>query len=459
MRHALVKSLLVAAAAVALIAASANLWALEIERTKLDNGAVLLISAQHQLPMVSIAIAFDAGARRDPRGREGLASLTAASLTQGTKDLSANEFNQKVDFMGSSVSVAAGRDYAIASITSLKKYQDETLHLMAQILEGPGLRDADIQRKLADQVAAIRASEEQPGYIANVTFTKELFGDEPYGHPIEGYADSVSKLTERDVREFYRGHYRIGSAIIAVAGDIDAATIKGRLNQEFGSLKGTVSAQPEPPAPSVPRGIHAKLVDRNVAQANLVLGEGGIARSSPDYYKLQVMNYILGGGGFASRLMKVVRSQAGLAYGVASGFQAGLFPGAFMVVVQTKNQSANDALKLIIQQLHSIQNAPVSDAEIGSAKKFLIGSFPLKIDRQSQIVSFMLEVELYRLGLDYAERYPKLIGAVTKADVQQVAQKYLHPDALDLVAVANQGEAKIDVASLEPRKQASAATP
>jgi zinc protease len=459
MRLALVKSSLAAVAALAFVAVSTNSWALEIERTKLDNGAVLLMSAQHQLPMVSMAIAFDAGARRDPKGKEGLASLTAASLTQGTKDLSANEFNQKVDFMGSSISVTAGRDYTVATLTSLKKYQDQTLHLMTQILQDPGLRNADIQRKLADQVAGIRASEEQPGYIGNVTFTKELFGDEPYGHPIEGYADSVSKLTERDVRDFYRGYYRIGTAIIAVSGDIDTATVKEKLSKEFASLRGTVVAQLQPPSPSVSPGIHAKLVDRNVAQANLVLGAGGIARSNPDYYNLQVMNYILGGGGFASRLMKVVRSQAGLAYGVASGFQTGLFPGAFMVVVQTKNQSANDALKLIIQQLHKIQSEPVSDAEIASAKKFLIGSFPLKIDRQSQIVSFMLEVELYGLGLDYAERYPKLIGAVTKADVQQVAQKYLHPDALDLVAVANQAEAKIDVANLEPRKQASAATP
>jgi zinc protease len=163
-----------------------------------------------------------------------------------------------------------------------------------------------------------------------------------------------------------------------------------------------------------------------------------------------VMNYILGGGGFASRLMKVVRSKGGLAYTVSSGFQAGKFPGAFMIVLQTKNQSANQALKLIIEQLRQMQSAPVSPEELSSAKRYLIGSFPLKLDRQSEIAGFMLGIELNGLGLDYADRYPKLIDAVTAADVQQVARQYLHPEALDVVAVADQSEAKIALATFKP---------
>jgi zinc protease len=190
----------------------------------------------------------------------------------------------------------------------------------------------------------------------------------------------------------------------------------------------------------------------------MFLGSGGISRSDPDYYKLQVMNYILGGGGFSSHLMKVVRSKAGLAYSIGSVFQAGKFPGAFVVVLETKNASANEALKLILEQLRDIQQKPVSNTELADAKRYLIGTFPLKLDRQSEIVSFMLETEIYQLGLDYADRYPKIINAVSVADVQAVAQKYLHPDALVLVAVANQAEAKIAVAKDEPQKQASAAS-
>jgi zinc protease len=303
-------------------------------------------------------------------------------------------------------------------------------------------------------VAAIKASEEEPGYTAIVAFAKLLYGNGPYGHPTEGFADSVAKLTPNDVRNFYHRYYRTGDAVIAVVGDVDQNTIKARIEQELGGLAGTVPAQAEPAAPIIAPGIHADLINRNVAQANLILGSGGIARSNPDYYKVQVMNYILGGGGFSSRLMKEVRSKAGLAYSIDSAFSAGKFPGAFAVVLQTKNQSAQEALKLIVVQLREIQNQPVSDRELASAKKYLIGSFPLRLDRQSQIVSFMLQVELYGLGLDYAERYPELIGEVTNIDVKEAAQKYLRPDALDLVAVANQSQAKINTAALTPQATA-----
>jgi zinc protease len=422
--------------------------ALEIKRAKLKNGAVLLVSEQHHLPMVSIAIAFDAGSRRDPSGKEGLAELTAASLEQGTKKLNVADFNQKIDFMGSSISIGADRDYVFASMTALKKYEPDTLHLLAQALENPGLRDSDIARKRNEQVAAIKANEEEPGYTAMVAFAKKLFGNGPYGHPTEGLADSVAKLTPHDVRDFYHSHYRTGGAVVAAVGDVALDAIKASIEQELSGLPGTVPEQYQPAAPRIGPGIHAELINRNVAQANLILGSDGIARSNPDYYRIQVMNYILGGGGFSSRLMKVVRSKAGLAYSIDSAFSAGKFPGAFAIVLQTKNQSAQEALKLIVAQIREIQNQSVAERELVSAKKYLIGSFPLRLDRQSQIVSFMLQIELYGLGLDYAERYPKLIGDVTALDVRMTAQKYLHPDALDLVAVANQSVAKINTAAL-----------
>jgi len=158
---------------------------------------------------------------------------------------------------------------------------------------------------------------------------------------------------------------------------------------------------------------------------------------------------VLGGGGFASRLMQVVRSRAGLAYSIGSENDAAKFPGAIRIELQTKNRSANEAMKLIIQQLAAIRDKPVSDAELAAAKKFLIGSFPLKIDRQSAIAEYMLDIELYGLGLDYIDKYPHYIETVTPAQVQEVARKYLHPDAMVVVAVANQGEAQINARALQ----------
>ncbi|HTY54705.1 MAG TPA: pitrilysin family protein, partial [Candidatus Binataceae bacterium] len=323
-------------AAFALLGYARVCGAIEIKRQVLSNGAILLVSEQHQLPMVTIEMAFDGGSRRDPKGKEGLARLTAECLSEGTKELTAEQLNQKIDFMGSSLGVSAGQDYASAGITSLKKYSADTLHLMAAVLTAPALRDSDILRKRAEQLADLNAAEEQPGYIAERDFSKLLFGDGPYGHLPSGTLDTVKGLTPDDVRAFYHKYYRLGGAIIAVAGDVKADEVKSALEKELQGLKGSVEPQATPPAPKVPPGAHVTKVDRDIAQANVVLGFGGIERSNPEYYKLQVMNYILGGGGFASRLVKVVRSEHGLAYSVDSGFEASLFPGSFRVVLQTK---------------------------------------------------------------------------------------------------------------------------
>ncbi len=444
-----------AIAIAAIIFAAAPSHALDIKRMTLSNGATLLVSEEHQLPMVTIAIAFDAGTRRDPVGKEGLAELTSRCLSQGTRELTAPEFDQKVDFMGSSVDVSAGRDYATGGMTSLKKYQADTLALLAGILTTPGLREADIQRKRDEQVAQIKSAEEQPGYTASVEFTKELFGASPYGHPGAGSSESVAKLTSDDVRNFYRTYYKLGGATIAVAGDVTADEVKVSLEKALAGLAGTVVAQAEPPPVTVAPGFHVKVIDRNVVQANLMMGFGGVERSNPDYYRLKVMNYILGGGGFSSRLMKVVRSEHGLAYSISSGFEPGKFQGSFEVSLQTKNESSNQAIDLIMQQIREIQEKPVSDAELDGAKKFLVGSFPLSLERQTAIASFMIQLEIYGLGMDYADKYPGLIQSVTKDDVLAVAKKYLHPDSVLVVAVADQTQAKIKSANLEKPAAAS----
>ncbi len=217
----------------------------------------------------------------------------------------------------------------------------------------------------------------------------------------------------------------MGGAVIAVAGDVTADEIKAKLEKEFAALQGTVAAQPAPPAPTVEAGLHPVLINQNVAQATAVIGFGGVERSNPDYYKLQVMNHILGGGGLTSRLMQEVRSKKGLAYGVGSGFDAGKFPGSFRAILQTKNKSANEAIAETLHQIRLIQEQPVTDDELSDTKKYLVGSFPLKYDSLAKIDSFMLQVEIYGLGLDYPDRYPKLIDGVTKDDVLASAKKYL----------------------------------
>jgi zinc protease len=185
-------------------------------------------------------------------------------------------------------------------------------------------------------------------------------------------------------------------------------------------------------------------INRTITQANIILGHSGVSRENPDFYALTVMNYILGGGGFASRLVGEIRNKRGLAYSVASFFDPGKYPGSFQIVLQTKNSSAREAISLSLQQMELIQKEPVSEKELEGAKKYLIGSFPMRLDTQGKLANFLTQVEYYGLGLDYPEKYPSLINSVTREEVLRVARKYLHLENYILVAVANLKEAGMD---------------
>jgi zinc protease len=185
-------------------------------------------------------------------------------------------------------------------------------------------------------------------------------------------------------------------------------------------------------------------INRPITQANIILGNAGLSRENPDFYSISVMNYILGGGGFSSRLMEVIRNKRGLAYSVGSFFDPGKYPGSFQIVLQTKNSSAKEAISLSLQEMERIQKQLVSEKELEEAKKYLIGSFAMRFDTQGKLAAFLTQVEYYGLGLDYPEKYPSLIRSVTREDVLRVAKKYLHPERYVLIIVANLKEAGLE---------------
>jgi zinc protease len=199
-----------------------------------------------------------------------------------------------------------------------------------------------------------------------------------------------------------------------------------------------------PFATTFEKGQKTVKIDRPITQANVILGHAGVSRENPDYYALTVMNYILGGGGFASRLTEEIRNKRGLAYSVASFFDPGKFPGSFQIVLQTKNASANEAISLSLQEMERIQKELVSEKELEGAKKYLIGSFPMRLDTQGKLANFLTQVEYYGLGLDYPEKYPSLIQSVTREEVLRVAKKYLQPKKYVLVIVADLKEAGME---------------
>jgi len=413
------------------------------KRIVLKKGMVLLLSEKHTIPMVTINMAIKAGSTAEPEDKAGLASITASLLMQGTKRRTASRISSEIDFVGGSLSVSGGDDFATAGLRVLKKDIRIGLDLLSDVLMDPVFDQKEIDRKVSEALAEIQRQKEEPNVVAGEAFEKAVFGKNAYGRTSEDVATYLPKLTRQDILAFYSARYNPKNAIIAVVGDVTEKEITSLLNEYFKAWQGKELALPAPvPPPDVAKNIIVK-IDKNITQANINMGHLGISRGNPDYYAVMIMNYILGGGGFSSRLMDNIRDNKGLAYDVHSMFSAQKEPGAFTVGIQTKNESANDVIAEVFKEIRRIQTEPVSDSELADAKAYLTGSFPLRMDTYAKIAGMLASIEIYNLGLDYPQKYPGLINSVTKEDILRVAKKYLHPDRMVIVVVANQERAKL----------------
>jgi zinc protease len=414
-----------------------------VQKIALPNQLVLLVSEEHSLPMVTIHILINSGSRQDPAGKEGLANLTSNSLLLGTLKHTITSLNEELDFMGASLDTSCSRDYVILSLRILKKDLYKGFNLLTEVLMQPTFPKNELQREIQRTLGAIKSAEQKPMEVAEKSFRKALFLGSPYGHPVEGTQDSLSKLTREDVIQFYETFYHPNNAIMSIVGDISIDDIKEKLIPRLTEWPAS-KIQKEEIATRFAKGPEVVKIDRNISQANIILGQQGISRENPDYYALTVMNYILGGGGFASRLLEEIRNNRGLAYSVTSFFDAGKLPGSFQIVMETKNPSAREAIDIALQQLNLILKERVTEKELEGAKKYFIGSFPMRFDTQMKLAGFLVQVEYYHLGLDYFDKYSSLIDTVTSEDMLRTAKKYLHPENYILVVVANLKEAGME---------------
>lgn len=421
-----------------------------LERRVLESGLVLLVSEQRSLPLVDVEVVLDAGSRRDPRGREGLSSLTTGLLTEGTQGYSASALAEAIDSLGAQISAGAGIDSSVVRLRVLREDLDQGLALLAEVLLRPSFAASELERRRAAILAGMRAAEDSPGHVAYRQFLTQVFGDDPYGHLVEGNADSVAAIQRADVVEHYQRFYGPERAIVTIVGDVDASEIHTRLQQHIGSW----TARPSEPFAfteayvSTPR---VSVITKPVAQTNVVLGHRGIARKDPDYYAVEVMNHILGGGGFGSRLLDSVRTEGGLAYSIGSSYSTPMAPGSFRISMQTKAESTVDALRRTCREILRMRTEPVRAEELEAAKLYLTGNFPLQLDSNRKIAGFLAEQELFQLGDDYAKTYLEQISAVSIDDISRAAQRHLRPDDLHLVLVGqvewHHGE-RLDCAAL-----------
>jgi len=412
------------------------------QREVLPNGMVLLVAEQRAVPIVTISMLIQAGSVQDPPGKPGVANLVAQLLTQGTKNRTAPQISEAIEFIGASLSIDAGQETTTLSLSVLSKDLDMGLDLMGDVLLNPVFDQADFQRKINETVAGIKRDQEDPGTVSWQAFLAEVYGSHPFGRPVEGTEQSVPTITRNDVVQFHAAYYRPNKTILAVVGDISMTDLKARLQARLGGWQPGGPTGTLPPAPPpLPQRV-VKSIQRQVTQANINLGNLGITRESPDYYPVQVMNYILGGG-FSSYLISTIREEKGWAYDVGSYFGMGKIAGEFSVSMQTKNEVAQDAINAALAQIRRIREQPVSDQDLKDAKAYLTGSFLLRLDTSKKIAGMLATIEYYGLGLDYADRYAARINAVTAADVQRVAQNYLDPEKYALAVVADLTKAKI----------------
>ncbi len=407
-----------------------------VQKTVLSNQLVLIVCEERSLPFVTFQLLIDSGSRKDPSGQEGLSYMTARGLLLGTTKRKVTTIHEELDFMGAGLSSSSGRDYATLSLKVLKKDLDKGWDLFMEVLTQPTFPEEEIQREVEKTLAAIQSAEDQPDDVAEKAFQKALFLTSPYGHPVEGTKESIPRITQEAINRFYRSYYHPNNAILTIVGDISVDEVKTRLLPSF--AKWPLAEIPKISfKSSFAKEQKTVKIDRGITQANIIIGHAGVSRDNPDFYALTVMNYILGGGGFSSRLVEEIRNKRGLAYSVASFFDTGKYPGSFQIALQTKNSSAREAIALSLQGMERIRKELVSEKELDGAKKYLIGSFPMRLNTQGKLTGFLTQVEYYGLGLDYPEKYPSLIQSVTREEVLRVAKKYLHPKNLILVVVAN----------------------
>lgn len=407
------------------------------EREALPNGLVLLHAQRSALPVVRVVLAIKGGSITEPPEKAGLANLTADLLSEGTARRSSKEISDAIEFVGGELSTSGGADYITVTLSVLKKDVELGFDLLSDIVLNPVFSDDEIKRRKAVTKSSIIQQKEEPGIVASKAFNKAVFGDHPYGRPVEGTEESLDAITRGDVIDFHREYYVPNNAILSVAGDITRGELRSLLDKYFKDWAKKGIAEKTLPAIKPVVGPQVIKIDKDMTQSNIVIGHLGIKRENPDYYAVFVMNYILGGGGFASRMMDNIRDNKGLSYDVHSFFLANKYGGSFQAGLQTKNRTAHIAVDEILKEMERMRTDLVTDKELSDAKSYLTGSFPLRIDSNSKIASFLVAVEFYALGPDYVDRYKELIESVTRDDVLRVAKKYLHTKDYVLVMVGN----------------------
>ena len=414
--------------------------ALAIQHWQTPQGARVYFAESRQLPMLDISVDFPAGSARDPAGKAGLAHLTHALLDQGAGGLSDTEIAHRLADVGAVMGGTFDRDRAGVTLRTLSSAPEKAraLEILVRVLQKPDFQQAVVQREKQRLIASIREAEADPGTVADKAFYRALYGAHPYAHDEAGEPAAIGRLTRGDLQAFYRAHYSAPNAVISLVGDLsreEAEAIATRLAAGLSSA----AALPPVSQPAAPAAASETRIAHPSAQSHVLVGALGMARSDPDYFPLFVGNYVLGGGGFDSRLMREVRDKRGYAYSAYSYFLPMREAGPFQLGLQTKLEQTDDALAVARDTLRQFVAEGPSEAELAQAKANLTGGFPLRIDSNRKILDYLAAIGFYRLPLDYLDTWIAQVEAVDVAAVRKAFARRIDPDRLVTVVVGAGG--------------------
>jgi zinc protease len=402
-----------------------------------SKGVKVIFVEAPALPMVDVRFVFDAGSARDAE-LAGVAALTNTLLSDGAGELDADQFAEALADIGVSLSVESLRDMAVVSMRSLTEpaVLDQAMQFLASALTAPRFAEDALERRRQQTLVALQLGEQSAATIASKQFYASLYGDHPYARDPAGTADSVSAITGEDVRTFFAEHYVTNNAVVAVVGALDRTQV-GELIERVTAEMAVGEKAPALPAVTI-QPVAPQRVNFASSQTHIYLGQPGLSRDDPDYFPLYVGNHVFGGSGLVSMLSEEVREARGLAYSAYSYFMPMRAPGPFMLVTQTRNDRASEALTVMQQTLADfIASGPTAE-RLEAARKNLVGGFPLEVASNRNIVTYIAMMAFYDYPLDYLDTFVDKVEAVTVEQIRDAFQRRIQPDNFTLVTVGGE---------------------
>lgn len=410
--------------------------------TVLANGLSIVVVEDHRLPLVSYRLAFRVGGAFDPPAIPGLTDLLAGLLPEGTESHSSREIADEVARMGASLSAGANSDYTIVAASALSEFNDEILSLMADVVLHPSFPENEVELAKQNTKESLRQQRAQPSFLASEMVSRVMFGNHPYA-VVAPTPESIDLVTRDEFVKFHRERLVPNSAVFIVVGDVKQEQIVKQLESLFSSWERGADLVTNFPAPPVRTKKTAYLVDRRgSAQSNIVIANSGIVRTSPDYFPMLLMHTVLGANA-SSRLFMNLREEKGYTYGAYTNLDARRTAGTFRATAEVRTPVTGDSLKEFFYELNRIGNAPVSEKEINDAKSYLTGVFPIRLETQEGLTDQLVQIKMLNLPIDYLQHYRERVQAVTVAEIQRVAQKYIKPEEAAVIVVGD-GKAVLD---------------